>query len=199
MKTRHFFLVAMLIMALTSCSAELIDPAGELVTKSALETKFSALKVSNVDSEIASLPTISMSEAENILNSLRLHKNAREEFSATTQEEGDAHIWELLMKQIIDNRYTFAIQLNITSYDDGSLFYNGYDAECSLNKICWQVGGFSFESDKASASDFKFKSSSNIFFKVASQNGDAEFYRVPVSIDGIYHPDTQTSSYTYTL
>ena len=60
--------------------------------------------------------------------------------------------------------------LALTSYDDGSLFYNGYNAGCTLDKILWKVGGFSFESDKNSPEDFKFKSTSDIFIKIAAEN-----------------------------
>lgn len=199
MKTRLLFLAVSAIMALTSCSAELFDPADGQVTKSVLETEYNALKVDSVLPDIASLPVISMSEAENILASLRTHKNAKEEFSANTHDEGEAHKWELNMKQTIDGKYSFSIQLSITSYDDGSLFYDGYDTECSLNKIFWQVGGFSFESDKVHSEDFKFNSSSSIFFNVVSQNGEHAYYRIPVSIQGTYHPAQQKSSYTYSL
>ena len=199
MKTRLLLLAVSVVMALTSCSAELIEPADGQVTKSVLETEYNALKVDSVLPDISSLPVISMSEAESLLSSLRTHKNAKEEFSANTREEGDAHKWELNMKQTIDGKYAFSIQLSITSYDDGSLFYDGYDAECSYNKVFWQVGGFSFESDKENTEDFKFNSSSSIFFNVVSQNGEHTYYRVPVSIQGTYHPAQQKSSYTYSL
>ena len=199
MKTRLLLLAVSVVMALTSCSAELIDPADGQVTKSVLETEYNALKVDSVLPDISSLPVISMSEAESILSSLRTHKNAKEEFSVNTHDEGDAHKWELHMKQTIDGKYAFSIQLSITSYDDGSLFYDGYSANCSFNKVFWQVGGFSFESDKQHSEDFMFKSSSSIFFNVVSQNGEHAYYRIPVSIQGTYHPAQQKSSYTYSL
>jgi hypothetical protein len=103
------------------------------------------------------------------------------------------------MKQTIDYKYSFSIELHITSYDDGSLFYNGYNAGCTLDKILWKVGGFSFESDKNSPEDFKFKSTSDIFLKIAADNGKFEFYKVPVAITGTYQPKKQSSNYTYTL
>lgn len=199
MKTRHFLLATLLIMAFTSCSAELISPAEDMPAKSVLETEYNALKISSVDAQTASLPAISMTEAENILKSLRSHKNAKEEFQVSTHNEGDAHLWDLLMKQTIDNKYIFTIQLHLTSYDDGSLFYNGYDTECSSKIIAWKVGGFSFESDKTDSDVFKFKSASNLFFKIASDSGEPAYYKVNVSIQGNYHSDTQTSNYTYTL
>ena len=176
MKTRLLFLAVSVVMALTSCSAELIDPADGQVTKSVLETEYNALKVDSVLPDISSLPVISMSEAESILSSLRTHKNAKEEFTANTHDEGEAHKWELNMKQTIDGKYA-----------------------CSFNKVFWQVGGFSFESDKQHSEDFMFKSSSSIFFNVVSQNGEHAYYRIPVSIQGTYHPAQQKSSYTYSL
>lgn len=199
MKTRLFFLASFLIFALASCSAELIDPAGNLASENVLELEYNALKIASVSEDVASLPAITMAEAESILVSLRSHKNDREEFSATSSNEGDARLWVLNMKHTIDGKYTFSIQLNITSYDDGSLFYNGYDSDCSLKKAVWQVGGFSFESDKMNPDDFKFNSKSSIFFSVVSQNGDVAYYRVPVLIEGVYHPSQQVSSYTYSL
>ena len=199
MKARQFFLAILMVVGLSSCAAELITPAEEMNVKNVLETEFNALKLQNVESHTAALPVITLDEAKDILNSLRTHKNAKEELSVSTHDEGEAHLWELLMKQIIDNRYTFAIQLNITSFDDGSLFYNGYTAKCSSNRIVWDVEGFSFESDKADAANFKFKSDSSIFLNVATESGESVIYMVKIAIAGNYHSDTQTSSYTYSL
>lgn len=199
MKTRDLFLAVLSVFVLSSCSAELIAPAEEMATKSILETEYNALNITTVNSEMVSLPAITLSEAENILKSLRSHKNAKEELQVNTHDEGEAHLWDLLMKQTIDYKYSFSIELHITSYDDGSLFYNGYDACCTLDKILWKVGGFSFESDKNSPDDFKFKSTSDIFFKIATENGKTEFYKVPVAITGTYQPKNQTSNYKYTL
>lgn len=199
MKTRHFLLAALLIMAFTSCSAELIGTDEEMATKSVLETEYNALSITAVNSEVSSLPAITMSEAENILKSLRSHKNAKEELEVNTHDEGDAHLWDLLMKQTIDLRYCFTIELHITSYDDGSLFYNGYESDCTLDKIHWKVGGFSFESDKTNPGDFKFSSSSDIFLKISSEDGNLKYYKVPVAITGKYQPQKQASNYTYTL
>ena len=56
MKTRLLFLAVSVVMALTSCSAELIDPADGQVTKSVLETEYNALKVDSVLPDISSLP-----------------------------------------------------------------------------------------------------------------------------------------------
>lgn len=199
MKTRNLFFAALFIFTLASCSTELITPDEEMVTKSVLETEYNALNISNAPAEVASLPAITMSEAENILKSLRSHKNATEELEVSTHDKGEAHLWDLLMKQTIDNKYSFSIELHITSYDDGSLFYNGYDSDCTLDKILWKVGGFSFESDKTSPEDFKFKSSSDIYLKIAGEDGALGYYKIPVAITGKYQPKLQVSNYTYTL
>ncbi len=199
MKTRHFLLAALFLFAFTSCSAELFDAVGDYEANNVLETEFNATKVMDADSKMLALPVITINEAEAFLNSLRSHKNVREELDVNKHDEGNAHLWELLMKQTIDSRYTFSIELRITSYDDGSLFYNGYNADCSSNRIMWQVGGFSFESVKDNTGDFKFKSISNIVLKVAQNSGEPALYRVPVAIEGLYHPANQTSSYTYSM
>lgn len=39
------------------------------------------------------------------------------------------------MKQTIDHKYAFTIQLNMNCYNDGSLYYGGYQAECSSSLI----------------------------------------------------------------
>ena len=199
MKARHFLLAILMVVGLSSCAAELITPADEMSAKNVLEKEYNALRLQAADPQFAALPVITLNEAKDILNSLRSHKNAKEELTVNTHDEGQAHVWELLMKQIIDNKYTFAIQLNITSFDDGSLFYNGYNTECSSSKIAWDVNGFSFESDKTDAANFRFKSNSNIFLNVAADEGNSAVYKIDVAIDGNYHSDTQTSSYSYTL
>ena len=199
MKTRDLIFAVLSVFVMSSCSAELITPDDAITTKSILEEEYNALNITNVNPEMVSLPAITLSEAENILKSLRSHKNAQEELQVNTHDEGEAHLWVLLMKQTIDYKYSFSIELHITSYDDGSLFYNGYDAGCSLDKILWKVGGFSFESDKNSPEDFKFKSTSDIFLKIAGEDGALSYYKVPVAITGTYQPKIQTSNYTYTL
>lgn len=199
MKTRNLLFAVLSVFVLSSCSAELITPAEEMSIASVLEKEYNALNVTTVNSEVASLPAITLSEAENILKSLRTHKNAKEEFQANTHDEGEAHLWDLIMKQTIDYKYSFSIELHLTSYDDGSLFYNGYEAGCTLEKILWKVGGFSFESDTTNPENFKFKSTSDIFLKIADEDGNLSYYKVPVGISGTYQPKIQISSYTYTL
>lgn len=199
MVTRNLILAVLSVFALSSCSAELIAPAEEMSIASVLETEYNAINILSANSEMVSLPAITLDEAKNILKSLRAHKNAKEELQVTTHDEGDAHLWDLIMKQTIDYKYSFSIELHITSYDDGSLFYNGYDAGCTLDKILWKVGGFSFESDKNNPENFRFKSTSGIFLKIAGEDGNVYYYKVPVEIMGTYQPKIQTSKYTYTL
>ncbi len=53
------------------------------------------------------------------------------------------------MKQTIDHKYAFTIQLNMNCYNDGSLYYGGYQAECSSSLIKWYLKGFSLATDNA--------------------------------------------------
>ena len=93
-------------------------------------------------------------------------------------------------------KYTFTIQLNLTGYADGDLYYNGYNAECSSSLMKWYVKGFSLASDN-SEGNFIFQSESYIYMKVAD-NG-IKYMQIPVSIRGTYNPKSHDASFTYKL
>ena len=95
-----------------------------------------------------------------------------------------------------NNKYTFTIQLNLTGYADGDLYYNGYNAECSSSLMKWYVKGFSLASDN-SEGNFIFQSESYIYMKVAD-NG-IKYMQIPVSIRGTYNPKSHDASFTYKL
>ena len=98
--------------------------------------------------------------------------------------------------QLSHGKYTFTIQLNLTGYADGDLYYNGYNAECSSSLMKWYVKGFSLASDN-SEGNFIFQSESYIYMKVAD-NG-IKYMQIPVSIRGTYNPKSHDASFTYKL
>lgn len=187
----------MVVMSLFSCTTELNDPVANSSFDNVLESKFNAVELEDNNAMYSNLPELSMKEAETILSALKNHTNDKEDLEVKTASQNDMHKWQVVMKHTIDNKYTFTIQLNLTSYDDGSLFYNGYSNNCSLDEMKWQVGGFSFASDNASEK-FKFQSQSYLYIKVFDQD-ETKFYQIPVAINGLYNPMNHEASYDYSI
>lgn len=197
MKTIKSIFAAMVVMSLFSCTTELNDPVANSSFDNVLESKFNAVELEDNNAMYSNLPELSMKEAETILSALKNHTNDKEDLEVKTASQNDMHKWQVVMKHTIDNKYTFTIQLNLTSYDDGSLFYNGYSNNCSLDEMKWQVGGFSFASDNASEK-FKFQSQSYLYIKVFDQD-ETKFYQIPVAINGLYNPMNHEASYDYSI
>ena len=138
----------------------------------------------------------SAKEADEILSNLRKHTNAKEEHNVLAADKGNQTLLKVITSQTINGKYTFTIQLNLTSYADGDLYYNGYNAECSSSLMKWYVKGFSLASDN-SEGNFIFQSESYIYMKVAD-NG-IKYMQIPVSIQGTYNPKNHDASFTYKL
>ena len=100
------------------------------------------------------------------------------------------------MKQTIDHKYAFTIQLNMNCYNDGSLYYGGYQAECSSSLIKWYLKGFSLATDNATK-NYKFESQSYIYMKVI-ENG-IKYMQIPVTIKGNYNPRNHDAAFSYNL
>ena len=146
---------------------------------------------------MSNLPELTLKEADAILSALRNHVDDSEDLDIRYAELGDMQKWQVVMTRTISKKYSFTIQLNLTSYEDGSLFYNGYTNSCTLDEMQWHVGGFSFSSSYDS-NRFNFDSKSYLYLKVV---GDEQplYYQVPVSITGQYNPNNHEASYTYSL
>lgn len=187
----------MAVMGMISCTAELNDPVANSSTNNVLVSKFNAQPIEAGNDALQNLPTVTLKEAENILSALRNHIDDNEVIDIMTADYHDMHKWQIIMKHTIDKKYSFTIQLNLTSYDDGSLFYNGFDNNCNLDKIRWQIGGFSFSTGQ-DADYFIFNSQSHIYMKVEGEDSPVH-YQIPVSITGEYSPNNHRASYTYSL
>ncbi len=101
------------------------------------------------------LPAISLKEADEILSNLRKHTNAKEEHNVLAADKGNQTLLKVITSQTINGKYTFTIQLNLTGYADGDLYYNGYNAECSSSSLMkWYVKGFSLASDNSAKTNY---------------------------------------------
>lgn len=193
MKKHQFLPAILLAIFFVSCSAESDSPLEEVTQLSVMESRYAAIEVTETE-ELSVLPPVSLAEAENILNTLHNHTNAKEELFI--EKEGNAQL-HVIIKQTISNKYAFTIQLNLSSYEDGTLFYNGYENSCSSHVMKWDMNGFSLASSNTEKYTYNFTSNSYLYFKVAD-NG-IRYMRVPVKIQGEYHTDNNNASYTYTL
>lgn len=195
MKAYYYLSVLFISICLSSCSAESNNPLNEIENSAimSLESKFAATKVA-ASSDLKELPAISLSEAEKILETLRNHTNAKEELKIEQENNPDLRV---AIKQTIDNKYAFTIQLNLSSYEDGSLFYNGYKNTCSSNLMKWELNGFALSSDKNNSYCYNFSSDSYLYFKIIEEG--IHYLRIPVKIKGNYFTTNHDASYTYTL
>ena len=146
--------------------------------------------------KLSELPAISLSEADHILSVLRKHTDAQEELDIQTATKGEQTWLRIVMKQTIDHKYAFTIQLNMNCYNDGSLYYGGYQAECSSSLIKWYLKGFSLATDNATK-NYKFESQSYIYMKVID-NG-IKYMQIPVTINGNYNPRNHDAAFSYNL
>lgn len=140
MKAMHLIIAMLVMMSLASCSADGNDPVENSVSTYLLEKTYGARSVTyegnNSDKlKLSELPAISLSEADHILSILRKHTDAQEELDIQTATKGEQTWLRIVMKQTIDHKYAFTIQLNMNCYNDGSLYYGGYQAECSSSLI----------------------------------------------------------------
>lgn len=193
MKKLQFFPVILLAILVASCTAKSDSPLEEVIVPSILESRYAASEVSETE-DLSALPAISLSETENILNTLHNHTNAKEELVVEKEDNAQLHV---IIKQTIGNKYAFTIQLNLSNYEDGTLFYNGYESSCSSDLMKWDVSGFALASSNTEKYTYNFSSNSYLYFKVVD-NG-IRYMRVPVKIQGSYHTDNNQASYTYTL
>lgn len=201
MKAIYLMIAMLVMMSLASCSADGNDPVENSSSTYLLEKTYGAISVAyegnNSDKlNLSELPAISLSEADEILSTLRKHTGVKEEQDIQAATKGEQTLLKIAMKQTIDNKYTFTIQLNMSSYSDGSLYYSGYEAECSSSLIKWYLKGFSLASDNATK-NYKFESQSYIYMKVVD-NG-IKYIQIPVTIKGSYNPQNHDASFSYNL
>ena len=199
MKAMHLIIAMLVMMSLASCSADGNDPVENSVSTYLLEKTYGARSVTyeenNSDKlKLSELPAISLSEADHILSVLRKHTDAQEELDIQTATKGEQTWLRIVMKQTIDHKYAFTIQLNMNCYNDGSLYYGGYQAECSSSLIKWYLKGFSLATDNATK-NYKFESQSYIYMKVID-NG-IKYMQIPVTINGNYNPRNHDAAFSY--
>lgn len=204
MKATYFLIAMITMMSLASCAADGNDPTVDdsiNISTYYLERTYGARSVAYTESSsdelsLSDLPSISLSEAEQILSSLRKHTNAKEEQEVLAADKGEQKLLKIIMTQTINNKYTFTIQLNMSSYADGSLYYGGYEAKCSSSLMKWYLKGFSLSSD-GTTGNYKFEAQSYLYIKVVD-NG-IKYMQIPISIKGTYNPVSHQGSFTYSL
>lgn len=201
MKAIHLMIAMLVMMSLASCSADGNAPVENSVSTYLLEKTYGARSVTyeenNADHlKLSELPAISLSEAERILSALRKHTDAQEELDVQAAPQGEQTWLKIAMKQTIDHKYAFTIQLNMKCYSDGSLYYSGYQSECSSSLIKWYLKGFSLATDPATK-NYKFESQSYIYMKVI--DNEVKYMQIPVTIKGYYNPRNHEAAFSYNL
>ncbi len=201
MKAIYLMIAILTMMSLASCTADGNDPVDNSSSTYFLEKTYGARSVAYAENNsdnlnLTDLPAISLSEADEILSNLRKHTNAKEELDIQAANKGEQTLLRIAMTQTINYKYSFTIRLNMSSYDDNSLYYSGYTAECSSPLMKWYLKGFSLASDKATGS-YKFEAQSYIYMKVVSDG--IKYMQIPVSIKGTYNTSNHNASFSYTL
>lgn len=201
MKAIYLMIAMLTMMSLASCTADGNDPVENSSSTYLLEKTYGAISVAYTENNsdklnLNDLPAISLSEADQILSNLRKHTNAKEELDVQTMNKGNQTLLDVIMKQTINNKYTFTIQLNMSSDSDGMVYYGGYKAECSSSLMKWYLKGFSLSSDNATGNN-KFESQSYLYIKVVD-NG-IKYMQIPVSIKGTYNPKNHKAAFSYSL
>lgn len=201
MKATYLMTAMLVMMSLASCSADGNDPVENSVSTYFLEKTYGARSVTyeenNADNlKLSELPAISLSEADGILSALRKQTHVKEELDIQAAVKGEQTLLKIAMKQTIDTKYSFTIRLNMSSYSDGSLYYSGYQAECSSSLMKWHLKGFSLATDNTTK-NYKFESQSYIYMKVVDDG--IKYMQIPVTIKGKYNPQNHDATFSYNL
>lgn len=201
MKAIYLMIAILAMMSLASCTADGNDPVENSSSTYLLEKTYGARSVAYAENNsenlnLNDLPAISLSEADEVLSNLRKHTNAKEELDVQAANKGEQTLLAIIMRQTINSKYTFTIQLNMKSYSDGSLYYSGYKADCSSSLMKWYLKGFSLASDNTTGK-YKFESQSYIYMKVVD-NG-IKYMQIPVNVKGTYDPINHNAAFSYSL
>lgn len=198
MKAIYLLITSLVMMSLASCSAESGDPVENSNSTYLLEKTYGASSVTygEDDLDLNDLPAISLKEADQLLSQLRKQNNVKENHEVLAADQGNRQKLQVITSKTINNQHTFSIRLNLTSYSDGDLYYNGSKGECNSSLVKWYLKGFSLASDN-SEGNFIFQSESYIYIKVAD-NG-IKCLQVPVSVKGVYNPKNHDASFTLKL
>lgn len=204
MKIKKIALALLVAAGLASCTAE--SNAPELIEEATftLEKTFNARSVAYDENgknslNLNDLTPISVDEANAILNTLRNHKNLKEEYSLTEKEgqSGETFL-TIRTEQNIDNRHKLTLLLEMISYKvDESLYYKDYKAFASSPLYIWHMDGFGLSSSANTEGLFNFNGTSHLYFKII-ENG-IHYIKVPIKVNGKYNPSTHKADFTYTF
>lgn len=201
MKAIYSIIAMLLMMSLAACSAEGNGPVENSTSTQTLEKTFGARSVvydenNSDDLGLSNLPAISPAEANDILSTLRKQTSVKDSHNVKENTRGQQTSLEITTEKTINGKYTFAIQLNMVSYSDGSLYYKGYKATASSTLFKWYLKGFGLSSNGTSGT-YKFECPSYLYFKVVDEG--IKYIQVPVSVKGVYTPATHEATFSYSL
>lgn len=201
MKNSIFVVAMLIVLGMTSCAASENDPMEQVENIDMLST-YGARNVSASDKNfknlsLEELPPISVSEANDILASIRKHSQSQKHFDVKENLHGDHSDIDVMMDETVCNKYTFTIQLHMQKDSQkGTMYYKSYEANCSASSFAWYIKGFSFSTDNTTG-DNKFESPSYLYFKVMGD--ELNYIQVPVTVKGTYCPNDNKAEFSYVL
>ena len=197
------FIAVLIVMGLTSCAAGESDPTEQTVTTLDMLTSTYGARSLSENGEtgknlrLEDLPLVSAEEADNILANLKKHTQSKKTYSIDSAIEDGMNEISIVMDETISNRYTFTLELNMEKDSNGTVYYKGYEAECSANTFIWYVKGFSFASDNTTGNN-KFESPGYLYFKIADGKS-FNYIQVSVIVKGTYNPTNNQAEFTYSI
>lgn len=203
MKAMYLILATVAMLTLASCSANENDLVVENSSTNTLVNTYGAINVSEIKSqpgnlELDLLPAMNVTDVCNILGDIRSHESSVKDTRTLEEQKSNKDLLKIEMSETMSDKYTFLLQLHMTKYADGSLFYSGYESECKSTSFKWYIKGFSFSCDNSQAGHYKFETQSFLYFKV-NDNGTLQYMKIPFTITGTYNTTTQSTNFTYSL
>ena len=202
MKSSIFVVAMLAIMSMTACTASENDPMEQAETISSLTSAYAARSLAATDNickklHLEDLPGMSVTEARNILSSIKAHKESEKHYDVDAEKHGNHSDVDITIDETIGHKYTFTIQLHMQKDDEtGVTYYKSYEADCNSHDFAWYINGFSFATDNASG-DNKFEAPSYLYFKILDEG--VQYIQVPVSVKGTYCPKNNKADFTYNL
>lgn len=203
MKLTNLACAMLVVIGMASCTAESDATLNYEEVSCPLEKNYNARSVNYVEGSkntpnLSELPPVSITEADNILKTLREQKNLTSAHSLESKDgEAGQKLLTVSAECNVSHLHKLTLQLFMITYeDDGSLYYKDYKAFASSELYKWHMNGFGL-STAGTGGMYKFECTSHLYFKIVDDG--ISYIQVPVKVNGDYNPATHEIKFTYAL
>lgn len=205
MKSFFTSIVAILALAMTSCSSSMSDdtfvPSAPV---SQIETISNLYGGEIVRSNTANnIPSVITNEMRDVLEALRQNSNAQNNCVRVTENNREKVVMTASYRTPITRanaeggNFELKVSLNF-SINNGQLYHWGTDYDYSSELFDWKKGSFSMSPVmNGEGFTYQFESETYIYFKVSDEAN--QVVKIPVIFKGTYNFDTEEGTYSFQL